>query len=208
MRDCPKEGLQRNAAGGQLSGHCAEQRCPEYRAAQRTAASNPRDRLARRGHRVIPCIYQPAMLLAASTRRTSWRFLIGIPSVYRHRLIPVSRRSASFSSSRTSCRSSCAAGRFPEFPRRSFALPVPVRTLRQTFVSPLRQPRGSTISRPMSCSDLVPNSFAELHLLDLTLQGDGTLIRQLDPTDGDRFPPDRRIGGDGSCRDTADGHPF
>lgn len=56
------------------------------------------------------------------------------------------------------------SGRFPEFPRRSFALPVPVRTLRQTFVSPFRQPRGSTISRPMSLFLIwrVPKKPAEL----------------------------------------------
>lgn len=67
MRDCSKEGFSGNAAGGQLSGHCAEQRCPEYRAAQRTAASTAEIYVLpeEEGLSAVPCICQPGNLLLA-----------------------------------------------------------------------------------------------------------------------------------------------
>lgn len=69
VRDCPKEGFSGTLPGGQLSGHCAEQRCPEYRAAQRTAASDRRNlRLARRGGLVGSPVHLSARQSAAGWR--------------------------------------------------------------------------------------------------------------------------------------------
>lgn len=169
VRDCPKEGFSGNAAGGQLSGHCAEQRCPEYRAAQRTAASDRRNlRLARRGGLVGSPVHLSARQSAAGWWHqrggqaggslSGYRQCIGIAS------FPCQEDPLLFQARELRAGRPVQRDAFRSFLVDLLRYRCLVRTLRQTFVSPLRQPRGSTISRPMSLFLIwrVPKKPAEL----------------------------------------------